>query len=850
MKNVQDILRLTPMQRVMLLHSSTARGADTLFNQFVYRVEGAIDGACLRESWQRSLRRHDSLRAAFLWEGLEQPIQVIRNEVELPFDEVECRGLSVESQAKRLQELCDEDRKAAFDLSRAPLTRLKLLHFDDDTHALIWSSHHLVMDRWCVSILLDEVLDDYRRLRAGEALELPRPAPSIRDYVRWIGRRPLARTRSYWARELAQIDGASRCWLASPPSISTSAPSERASLSVPAAESKELRHFARSASSTPSIVLQAAWALALSRRSSSDDLVFGITAAGRPAELPGVESMIGSFVSNVPVRVRLRGDQKLIDLIREMHLRQQQRSAHDYLSSAELHELSGLAPQEPLFDSIFVWLAAIRASEQELEFRLHPQDAEVETAWPLTLSVAEESDGSLLLALQKAPQILSAVDLQEVLADLRDLLRAMLVDLNQPLSSLVELPEPSPEPSSNGSVDRNGVASAPAEALAASPIAGGREPDELDMVRSMLLAECCDLLDREDLSLEVNFFDVGGNSILATTLHARLEELIGRRIPLLTLFQAETLEEMAGLIAQADFPVRMGPVRRVKIGGERPPLFCLAPPNVNSTGYVLLARHLPKDQPVTLVQTPPETAAILRMTIQDVPRLGEEYAAAIRKHQPEGPYRLIGMCDGALLAVEAARLLRAEGAQVDFVGILNTFTLNTLSWRSHLVSASVRMRYYWGRLKVMRELSWSERKQRFANALGRGPKPVEQTGEAQASTEAQACAGPAVTWDVVAKEWSRLDRPSLPPWMERYPGEVTVFRIRRQSFARIRDEYLGWRSGAEKARLVYLDTRAGSRWDSRPWPEPQLDILREPDVRVTAASVDAVLREADEGEGR
>ncbi|MHA4820551.1 condensation domain-containing protein, partial [Streptomyces aculeolatus] len=94
--------------------------------------------------------------------------------------------------------------------------------------------------------------------------------------------------------------------------------------------------WARGRGLTVNSVVQGAWALVLARLAGRSDVVFGATVAGRPAELPGVESMVGLFINTLPVRVRLDGGQRVVDMLAELQRRQSALMGHQHLGLQEI----------------------------------------------------------------------------------------------------------------------------------------------------------------------------------------------------------------------------------------------------------------------------------------------------------------------------------------------------------------------------------------------------------------------------------------------------------------------------------------------------------------------------------
>ncbi len=204
--------------------------------------------------------------------------------------------------------------------SWAPLLRVALFRTADDAHHLAWSNHHLLMDGWCLPIVLGEVLACYEAVREGRDPALPPPRP-YRDYIAWLRRLDLAEAEAYWRRALRRVpraDAARR----GPALRDERAPgpethAER-SARLPAAATAALAALARAHQLTLNTVVQGAWAILLSRYAGRDDVVFGVTVSGRPADLPGVETMVGLFINTLPLRVAVPEDAPLLPWLADL----------------------------------------------------------------------------------------------------------------------------------------------------------------------------------------------------------------------------------------------------------------------------------------------------------------------------------------------------------------------------------------------------------------------------------------------------------------------------------------------------------------------------------------------------
>ena len=127
MKNVEDIYPLTPLQSGMLFHSLMAPGSGVYVNQVTCTLPADLDSGRFRRAWEGLVQRHGVLRTAFLWDGLDEPLQVLRKQVSLSWEELDCRGLPAQEQQRRREEVRHRDRHTPLPLNKAPLMRFSLI---------------------------------------------------------------------------------------------------------------------------------------------------------------------------------------------------------------------------------------------------------------------------------------------------------------------------------------------------------------------------------------------------------------------------------------------------------------------------------------------------------------------------------------------------------------------------------------------------------------------------------------------------------------------------------------------------------------------------------------------------
>ncbi|MCB0178339.1 MAG: amino acid adenylation domain-containing protein [Anaerolineae bacterium] len=180
------------------------------------------------------------------------------------------------------------------------------------------------------------------------------------------------------------------------------------------------------------------------------------------------------------------------------------------------------------------------------------------------------------------------------------------------------------------------------------------------------------VLNIQRVGVRDNFFDLGGHSLLAVRLFIQIDEVLGKSLPLVALFQAPTIEELANLLRQEGWTPSSPPVVALQEGNsDRQPFFCVPPAGTSILDYVNLVRHLEPNQPVYGLQ-PMSLNAGQEFMFDRVDAIAAQLIKEVQNIQPEGPYLLGGRCFGGIVAYEMARQLTDQGQQVNFLALFDT----------------------------------------------------------------------------------------------------------------------------------------------------------------------------------
>ena len=427
-REVEDIYPLSPMQQGMLFHSLRDPTSGVYVQQVTFRIPSGLVVAAFKEAWSQVLQRHPVLRSAFVWEGLAEPLQIVRPRAALPWVEQDWRDLPAEEREARLGAFLAEDRTRGFELAAAPLARVALLRLTDEAYQVVWSFHHLLLDGWSLPVFFTELIGFYDAASRGKAVSLPSPRP-YGDYIAWLKQQDIARAEAFWREALRGFSAPTPLPVSLPPGGATAGAAAAPLLErrLPAATTAALERFARAHGLTLNTVLQGAWALLLHRYSGEEDVVFGATTSGRPADLPGIEAMVGLFINTLPVRVQAAPEATIVPWLEQLQARQVEQLSYAYSPLAEVQGWSEVPRGQPLFESLLVVENyPVGDSLRQEGGPLHVIDARMveQTSYPLTVMATPGSE--LALRVSYAAERFDEATIARLLGHYQALLEGMV----------------------------------------------------------------------------------------------------------------------------------------------------------------------------------------------------------------------------------------------------------------------------------------------------------------------------------------------------------------------------------------------------------------------------------------
>jgi hypothetical protein len=255
MKNVEDVYKLSPLQREML--SRPPSPLEPRADHLHWSYRGGLDEAALEGALRELVRRHTSLRTAFFTQGLAEPMQVVRAQAEPALERHDLSGLPDTEQAARIEQYLETSRQHGLNLTTAPLARLALFRTAPDTGRLIFGHSPLVLDSASARVCVRELFLLYKAAREKTDAQLE-PSHPFRKYISWLEQQDTREAETRFREALRGLQHSQLPERAGAGERSGAAAWLTQQLILPAAESENVQAFLRKNKLSLGTLLQAA----------------------------------------------------------------------------------------------------------------------------------------------------------------------------------------------------------------------------------------------------------------------------------------------------------------------------------------------------------------------------------------------------------------------------------------------------------------------------------------------------------------------------------------------------------------------------------------------------------------
>jgi len=328
--NIEDVYTLSPLQEGMYYHWLLGSSSSLYFSQTSYRLNAAAYSvAQIEQAYHQLIERYSILRTSFVNE-FSEPLQVVYKEVasSFSFEKLDA-NLSQEVREMNVELAKVKDLELGFNLSESSQMRLKILDMGGGFYEFIWSHHHILMDGWCIGILINDFYQLLKGVKSGTPAPLAKPTPYA-NYIKWINAIDQKASLNYWSEYLKEYSSSVEVPFKNESGVSELYSEVKKTFFIEDQLYAKVKNLCNELEITQNTFIQAIWGVLLSKYNGTQDVVFGSVVSGRPSNLAGVESMIGLFINTVPVRVEYDETTRPIDLLKSMHQTGIENNAHHY----------------------------------------------------------------------------------------------------------------------------------------------------------------------------------------------------------------------------------------------------------------------------------------------------------------------------------------------------------------------------------------------------------------------------------------------------------------------------------------------------------------------------------------
>ncbi|MBD2298132.1 type I polyketide synthase [Nostoc sp. FACHB-190] len=454
LENIADIYELTPVQRGMLFHCLFDSELSLYFFQHLFTIRGDLNIEAFKQAWQLVMDRHPVLRTRFYWEEVENPLQIVYKQVDVTLNGYDWTTLNSAEQQAQLDAFIVSDRQKSFDFSQPCLMRHTLIQFTSDKYLYVWSFNHIIIDGWGGSLVFQEFVETYGILCQGKETSFV-PTRPFRDYIDWLQQQDRTKAENFWRQALQGIKTPTPLTYIEKldkiePSSTQEVKYSEEIIQLSAKTTQELQSFATQHRLTLATIINGIWAVLLSRYTCCHNVLYGCTVTGRPADLQGVESMVGMFVNTLPIHVSIDSEQLFLSWLQRFQLQLVEVRDYEYSQLTEIHKWSEIPQKLALFESIvvvenFPVSEFIRDWQGNIEFQ-HTQ-IYYRNNYPLNLVVYPNKE--LLLAISYDSRRFANTTITGILQDIQMLFQGLITN---PHFQIKNLPLETPEQQQNSTI--------------------------------------------------------------------------------------------------------------------------------------------------------------------------------------------------------------------------------------------------------------------------------------------------------------------------------------------------------------------------------------------------------------
>ncbi|MGL5149892.1 MAG: condensation domain-containing protein, partial [Clostridium sp.] len=346
---IENIFELTNMQEGMLYYSLLESNSNAYYETFKFVLNGDLDIEIFEKSFNKLIERHSSFRTLFKYNNVLKPLQVILKKRNLKCYFENLSGLSNEEQEDKIEVYNKEVGMKRYNLEKDLLIRVAIFKLKEKEFKVCINFHHIIMDGWCIRIVMGELFEIYKSIIENIPLRL-KDVPNSKLYYEWIRKQDKSEALQYWDNYLLDYRPSGNTIKLNNPLGSYNQEIYKLKISKDILD--KVNRISVKYSATINTFFSAIWAILMEKYTSSNDIVFGSVVSGRPPEIDGIEDMVGVFINTIPVRARVDNN-SFIDILKKCQKDKNDSMSYEYSSISEIYSRTEL--KQNIIDHIIVF---------------------------------------------------------------------------------------------------------------------------------------------------------------------------------------------------------------------------------------------------------------------------------------------------------------------------------------------------------------------------------------------------------------------------------------------------------------------------------------------------------------
>lgn len=346
---ISDIYSLTPLQSGIFFQNKNKLGSGEYFIQNVYELSGLDKVDMIQDVLSLLSFKHNILTSAIVSDGLECPRQVTFENREIDYKKISIDAADERQQNAILAQIKKDDISAGFDFQKDTMFRVKLVTLPNSRLYIIFSFHHIIVDGWCLGLIIDDFNKIYNYLQKGLdksqiKLEIVKEKSESEDfaaYSKWIEKQDPDKAIDYWKELLEEYDNVAKIEpMRKPKDVNDEDEVEVEEVQFSDILTSRLGKVTQKMHITLNTFVEAALGIVLQRYNYTNDVVFGKVVSGRTADVKGIEKIVGIFINTLPVRVKSLKETRVEDLLNELQKQGMESETFSYSSLASVQSLT------------------------------------------------------------------------------------------------------------------------------------------------------------------------------------------------------------------------------------------------------------------------------------------------------------------------------------------------------------------------------------------------------------------------------------------------------------------------------------------------------------------------------